>query len=557
MDDNQKILTDTMYGEFGDRASDGYNGLLVAMRENFKRLTASKEPVFKTDLCKNISLPGTGLYDKFLAMLPEDARQHYNCNNCRKFVNRYGGLVLIDGDDYNPIPVMWPYEGVDGFFSDAVKHMYELVSAATVTDRFFATHDTLGNGITGKWTHMSVTVPSSLVARSNWGESAGDRISKARVDHDMLAQYVAKVQMDTIKKAMLIMRSEGVSLAASQLKWLSWFKDVKQEWLDCATNPKMKHNMLWYESATVHSAWCHISTSLLGTVLDDIQHDVPADEVIRRYNEKAAPGTYMRPVAAPTSGQVAVAEKRVAELGIAKSLERRWARFDELETFWLPPKKHEEKAAGGVFSDIETKESKKKKTASDFVIKQPTPVTWAKFKRDILPLTQEMWWVPGYGKCALFSAVTAVHPDAPPIIKWDTEEQRNPVSMYAMKDGAYAKMWNLEPGVPARVRAICTDPSGWHGRTVDPDREAVLFVLEGAKDMSGQTTSALFPTLLKPELHDIRAVIEAYSNQHALTGAEEADASGVSFGKLAHGTGGVFIVETDVGQMTYALDRWE
>ncbi len=563
MDNNQKILTDTAYGEIGERASDGYSGLLVAMRKNFTMLVDGKQPVFKTALCKNISVPGIGLYDKFLAMLPEDGRQHYNCNACRRFVNRYGGLVLIDDEDYTLIPAMWPKEGVDGFFHDAVQQMYVLVSAANVTDQFFATGRTLGTPITstatGQYAHMSIpTLPTILVASSPWGEAAGDRISKARVNHDMLAKYVAKIQLDTINKAIFIMKAGKVYRPEAGLECLTWFAELKKTWKSLLkVGPQAKQNMLWYASANAPAGWCHLSTSLLGTMLDDIQDGLPADEVIRRYNEKAAPGTYMRPTAAPTTGQVAVAEKRVAELGVAESLERRWARFDELETFWLPPKKHEdEKPAGGVFSDIKTKDTKEKK-ASDFVIKQPTQITWTKFQRDILPMVQEMWWVPGYGKCALFSAVTAVHPDAPPIIKWDTEEQRNPVSMYAMKDGAYANQWNLEPGIPARVRAICTDPSGWYGRTVDPDRESVLFVLEGAKDVSGQSTSALFPTLLKPELHDIRAVIEAYSNQHALTGGEEADASGVSFGKHAHGTGGVFVVETTGGRMTYTFDRWD
>jgi hypothetical protein len=71
-----------------DRTNDGYDHLEKMIKESFKDAIANHEVLYTTD-CEN-------LYDIFLQNLPEDARQHYTCNACRNFVNRYGGLVTID-----------------------------------------------------------------------------------------------------------------------------------------------------------------------------------------------------------------------------------------------------------------------------------------------------------------------------------------------------------------------------------------------------------------------------------------------------------------------------
>ena len=48
-----------------------------------------------------------GLYDTFLDCLPAEFRQIYNCNACRHFVNKFGGLVVIDENTGEQTPAMW------------------------------------------------------------------------------------------------------------------------------------------------------------------------------------------------------------------------------------------------------------------------------------------------------------------------------------------------------------------------------------------------------------------------------------------------------------------
>ena len=71
------------------RERDGYEELLSGIRREFQKCVKDgAEPLFTTNV--------SGLYDVLLQNIPAEARQHYNCNACRHFVNRYGGLVKID-----------------------------------------------------------------------------------------------------------------------------------------------------------------------------------------------------------------------------------------------------------------------------------------------------------------------------------------------------------------------------------------------------------------------------------------------------------------------------
>lgn len=79
-------------------------------------------------------------------------------------------------------------------------------------------------------------------------------------------------------------------------------------------------------------------------------------------------------------------------------------------------------------------------------------------------------------------------------------------------------------------------------------------MLEGAKD-THCNDSALFPEILKSELHGVRSVIEAHSRTRPLSGAEDASACGL----LVSGHNGARVrVTGEAGtRIEYKIDRWD
>lgn len=528
------------------RENDGYGELLAGIRQEFDKSTKDgSTPLFTTN--------AGNLYDLLLDGIPEEARQHYNCNACRHFVNRYGGLVKIDEKTGKQTPVMWPEKAPD-FFSEAVKKIRRKVSASTVTGVFITSERQLGTPMTGSWEHMAVKVPEPMVHRKRLKNAFQEAAEKAE-DYGLLASAIGKYRTETVETAVNLLRSEALYRSENVLGMAEWFLEVLQlvkEKRDARN--RATRNIIWYKAATAPVGFCHISSNVIGTLLDDIAAGYDFNTVSRKFAEKMNPLQYQRPQAAPSAGNVAQAERIVEKLGIANSLKRRYARLDEIQTIWRPmPAKKAGGVSAGVFARVATKEQQRE---TPNAMSGPTvTITWEKFRRTVLGSARKIeFYVPWKEDC--YTAIlTAEDQEAPPIILWDTEENRNPFSWYVYSGGSAPSRWNLTPGY-AEVTGVTLQPNLWQ-----PGYEyrgaSVIFILKGAKDRDRRSTGlALFPEVLKSELHEVRSTIEAYSKSEKLGGADEASACGVRLQKGLNWNA-QFRVTTDIGTTIYKLDRWD
>ena len=518
------------------RPDDGYERLLDQIRLSFNKAVQNNEPLFTTNV--------ENLYDIFLFNLPEEARQHYNCRECRNFVNRYGGLVTIDVDGHTH-PIMWNFTA-PYFFYDAVRNVGKKVKDAKVTGVFITSEKRLGIPKTGVWQHMAVDIPVTM-RHHRFMQSPGQREAESKEDFKMLMNAIHKYKLETVKSAVNLLESNSLYRSEKVLGIAEWFMDVmryKGKWNFT--------NIIWKKVATAPAGFCHISSSVIGSLLDDIEAGMDVDVIKRRFDEKMNPIKYQRPKAAPTAQNVARAEEIVAKLGIANSLKRRFARLDELQKVWVP-KVDIPKTSGSVFSGIKTKEMIEK---SDPIVGNGGTMTWDKFQRTVLPNANKIELMVGLGRDSYAALVTAVDPEAPPIIQWDTEENRNPFSWYLYSGGSYSSDWNLAPQRWTEVTGIVLKPNMWQSG-YDHHGKGVFFILKDCMDLRNKS-SALFPEILRGELREVRATIEAYSKQNPLSGDWEADACGLMYG----GHGGdnwccKLRITTDVGVRTYNLDRWD
>lgn len=527
------------YDDVPMREQDGYEGFLSAIRNNFNNVVAfNNEPLFTTN--------ATGLFDLFLSKLPEDARQHYNCRCCQQFIDRFGGVVQVDADG-RQIPVMW---GLDTpvFFASAVDALHNKVKDAKVNGVFITENGTLGTPVTGSWHHMAVDVPRARVHRDKLHTAYQVTAAKAE-DHRLLCQAVHNYKADTVKTAVKLLQSESLYRSERVLGVAEWLMNI-QSTLSNLHNAKRRNNILWYKAATAPAGFCHVSSSMIGTLLDDIEAGLDFDSVSRKFAEKMNPLQYQRPQAAPTAGNVAQAEKIVEKLGIQNSLHRRFARLDEITALWRPTK--EQPKHTGIFAGIATKG---RTPAKADVIGPEITMTWEKFRATVLPTARKIEFYAGMGLDNYSAILTAADPAAPPILQWDTEEQRNPFSWYVYHGGTSPNRWNLAAGW-REVSAVMLQPSMWNGGH-DGHGKAVFFILLGAKDTGYRGSgSALFPEILKSELREIRSTIEAYSRMNDVTGYDEASACGI---RLQGGGrwNARFRVTTDLGTTVYRLDRWD
>ncbi len=533
-----------------------YTELLARVRARFA-LIAPSAPLFTTD--------AENLFEAFLDALPPGRRQHYTCHSCQSFVNTYGGLVTLR-EDGQAESALWIPGNAPEFFRPSIDAMRKLIARAKVTGVFLSSESVWGRPSTpGKenrtWFHLAVVPPAARVFKKRV-LTAGQVSAEKREEHHMVARALGEYTRPMVDEALRVLRSDALYRAEKVIGPATWLAKLHAD-RDAAKHARAKDNVLWRAVALAPAGFCHPKSSMIGTLLDDIAAGLSFESVSARFKEKMHPLAYQRPQAAPTAGAILAAEKIFAELGLAPALERRFARLEEIETIWRPladaaGKPVDAASKPAVFGHLKPKG--KGPLAPTLNIPAQN-ITWEKFARTVLPVAEGIEYYTQARTTDSYAAfATAVHAGAPPILQWDREERRNPVSWYLYNGGSSPAQWALPSNMFVKVTGISLMPSSWGGAPQQFHHgDGVMFVLEGAKDTRSREL-ALFPEILKSELHGVRAVIEAHSKSGSLQGQEEASACGILIAKGPNGrqTGSYrFRVTASGATQEYIIDRWD
>ncbi|WP_346961413.1 hypothetical protein, partial [Clostridium sp.] len=232
--------------------------------------------------------------------------------------------------------------------------------------------------------------------------------------------------VDTVNQAIELCNTETLYRSDRVIGVAKWFQEVQKMFVTMKDSKK-RNNLLWYAVATASQGYCHIRSSMIGTLLDDIEDGLSMRVAAARFTEKMNPDSYMRSQSTPTANSIAQAEKLVEKLGITTALERRYATYDELDKsnfIWedrnIKYNKKEEKSES-VFGNIIPKQKETPLVQNDM---PATIMTWEKFKRTILTEAEAVE-VKVDNSNRFMSLVTANDPEAENILQW-----KNPFSWY-------------------------------------------------------------------------------------------------------------------------------
>lgn len=390
-----------------ERPDDGYPIFSKSMQLRFDSLVLreGKTPLFITD--------AENLWNIFLENLPEEARQHYTCSACRNFVDRFGSLVII-GEDGCSESAVWEQD-VPGFFAKSIRAIRDAVLKANVKGVFISDVKTLGTPQTGIWSHMSLTLPDVLVSRSRVNTS-NQMMAEKSEDFKGLVNAVKDYPIEILQQATMILESETLYRSDKCLGVAQWFERLLTQ-LDHSKHETNRTNLIWLATATAPAGFCHIKSSMIGTLLDDIADGLSAEDISRRFAAKMNPSNYMRSQVAPTRSGIEQAEKLIEKLGIAASLRRRYAKFDEIPEFIWKNKSVDAKATkpNGIFAHLIPKENANK--LKNLTLPR-TVMTWEKFQKTVLPSAENIE-VMVNNTNRFMALVTAADEKSENILQWD------------------------------------------------------------------------------------------------------------------------------------------
>ena len=520
--------------------TDDYDAFLAHVAGTFlEQCNSGAEAVFTTD--------AEGLWDLYLDSFTDPAdRQHHTCHACRHFIERFGALVTIDSAG-RTAPAVWAEGGTPEHFRPAVAAMAQVVRRAKVTGVFVSSDKTWGTPQTGTWHHLAVRPPTGMLVRRSL-QTAGQVMAEKREDFGTVSRALTEFTLAHLDMALTLLRTDALYRSEKVLGQAEWLRALHVA--RAGARGAGKANVVWRAVATAPAGFCHPRSSMIGTLLEDIAAGRGYDDVARAFAAKMHPLAYQRPQAAPAAGAIAAAEKVFQQLGAAGALARRFARVDEVQAVWRPaPKRAERSEGGGVFGHLQPKGS----TPAPAMRVPAQTMTWSKFEATVLPAAERLEILaPARGHYA--ALVTAVDPDAPPILQWDREDARNPVSWYVWTNGSPASQWGLRGGQFHDVSAVTLKPSMWGGG-FEHQGNGVLFLIADARE-TRNAGAALFPEILKAEFHGVRSVIEAYSRGATIEGIGEPHAAGLM---LSAGSSWDATVRVwSAGRaLDYRLDRWD
>lgn len=503
-----------------------------------------KAPIFTTDADPDY------LWDCYLESIPQEHQQHYKCNCCRRFIQNFGGLAVI-GDNGVHIPLVWDSAAwIVPFFENAIKRLHTAVAKAKVNGVFLSSEKLFGTPVSeptqpGKmrWTHIHAINPARFVDKLL---TADQKMAERKQEFQMIRRALDDFTTDQVRTAVAVLAADAIGGSEKALGIGRWYLNLRES-IDGTKNTKIQNNLIWKAIATAPPGYAHVRTTMIKTLLDDIAAGYGFEVIRRNWLKLMAPQNYQRPKAAPTEGQIKVAEKLVEKLGIQRSLDRRYATLKDLrQILWVPRIAPEiVKTEGGIFDIL------RPKAAASNVILPKQDITWVKFAKDVLPMAHEIKVQLPIHKAFYVGTTTQTNADAPPIIQWDEENNRNPVGNYIYINGSTAHEWNLSVGWH-KANAVFRAPQN-QVREFTHQGDYIVFSFEQARDLAAEqgapTGLGLFPAMLKAELREMHTVIEAYSQKGKITGV--GNANGIIFKKEQP-----LLVRVN-GNRTFYIDRWE
>ena len=480
-------------------------------------------------------------------------------------MNTYGGLVVILPNGCQA-SAFWDVEMVPVWFRPAVSVLAQRVQRAAVVGVFVSSDTSWGHAHNkskvkpGGWSHMAVR-PEATRTHKSPIKSADVVMAERREEYGMLCRGLAAFTPAVIEDARTILAADVLYRSESCLGVAKWLSELHTS-RNATSSKRYRDNITWLAVATAPVGFCHVKSTMIGALLEDLAAGKPFDAVAASFKAKMHPLQYKRPTAVLSDGNIAQAEKTIDAMGLRSALKRRFARLEDVlpHAAWspqaasgptVPP------APGGVFSHLKSKAAAHVPASANLPM---VTMTWVRFARDVLPGAERVEYhvdnePTGYG-----ALVTAADPDAKPIVLWDYAEKRNPVTWYFYNGGSAPQDWNLRAGSWVEVTAFVPKPTMWDAeRTYSNERVGMWALLRGARDMR-TARGSFFPSQLKSELHGIRATLEAYARNAVVDDAAEATACGICVSHdeaTAAPAKHTFRVIKKGVTTTVRIDRWE
>jgi hypothetical protein len=342
----------------------------------------------------------------------------HDCQRCWSWFRTMANVVMID-DDYE-IRTLFDFETIPEY-QDVFKALDEFLKTKRVENLFL--HDKPSAGVFRSFAeydgefeenhHFYLDIPDKFYADS---DKLSSRLGDAKTQRQLFEDTLNQISPDAVDTVLELVYSNTLYRSIQWKNTLEGLKDVFEEFgqmdSDCDLN-----NWFWKKSAMLPQNITHIKNTSVGTLLLNLSEGMDLEQALTNYEKITAPTNYQRPKAVYTEDMLEDAKAKIAELGYMDSLERRFAKLEDISINDVLFANRDVKATigDGIFDELKKNVSRKVHNFDNI-----TEISLKDFINNVLPHAQEIsLFVDSKLKNNFVSLIAPLNKEAPSMFQWD------------------------------------------------------------------------------------------------------------------------------------------
>ncbi|MBR6023893.1 MAG: hypothetical protein IK044_02860 [Methanobrevibacter sp.] len=467
----------------------------------FKKMQSQLQEYFddyflKEDFLFRLDCDVGEVWNLYLDSFPPEIKGIYyekpwhDCQRCWSWFRTMANVVMID-DNYE-IKTLFDFETIPEY-RDVFKTLDEFLKTKQVKDLFL--HDKSSVGVFRSFTehedwfeechHFYLDIPDKFYKGS---DELASEIGDARTQRKLFEDTLNLISVDAVDTVLELVYSKTLYRSNQWKDTLEGLRDVLKNYEQIDSKCDL-NNWFWKKSATLPRNIVHIKNTSMGTLLLDITEGKDLEEAVTNYEKITAPENYQRPKAIYTDEMLEEAKAKIAELGYMDSLERRFAKLEDISINNVLFANRDVRASIGDSIFDELKKNVSRKVHNFDTVSE---ISLDEFINNVLPRAQEIsLYVDSKFKNNFVSLIAPLNEDAPSMFQWDNPfswTYENNITDSLMKE--QVKKMGGDVDVDLRFSIQWNDGDVWDKNDLDahstePDGNEIYFSKMKSKKTGG------------------------------------------------------------------------
>lgn len=325
------------------------------------------------------------LFEQYLAAFPDGTnpvfrtRTVHDCQCCRQFVKRLGGLVSIkDGE----VSSVWDDLDVPQPFKVVAEKMATYVRGCTIKtvfrtkERSYGTDHNYDPNTNERYEHFH-----GQVADRHFSKDADTKRGEQEAIFQVMKRGLTEINHSDLVTVLDLINSNGLYRGEEHKHSVEGFQDLKMSFHEAGLT-----DLFVWENLSDRNA--RFRNTVIGTLLVDLADGKDLDQAVKSFETKVAPMNYKRPTAVITQKMVEQAVQTLTDLGLHGAVSRRYARLSDVSVkdVLFVDNESRSKTKDGVSLLLESSVVKRSKPDLKSAIK----VTAESFIADVLPKAKSL-----------------------------------------------------------------------------------------------------------------------------------------------------------------------